>query len=158
MNILTLLQKNEKQHLTFEGTPTVQQVLENAKIFTQHPCGGIGKCGKCAIEIIGNISQPDEAELLAGCRLSCRTKLYGDALVTLKNQTASASLIAEGFSENIAPIASPSKTITNDSALCSAKPSNTKPAALFPVQIGAAVDLGTTTIAFSVYDLIICIG
>ena len=121
MNILTLLQKNKKQHLTFEGTPTVQQVLENAKIFTPHPCGGIGKCGKCAIEIIGNISQPDEAELHAGCRLSCRTKLYGDAVVTLLNQTSSDSLIAEGFSENIAPIVCPSKANSSTSVLYSAE-------------------------------------
>ena len=165
MNTLILLSKKEIQNIVFEGTPTVQQVLEDSGIFMPHPCGGIGKCGKCAIEVIGNISPPDEAELQAGCRLSCRTKLYGDAIVTLKNQPSSASLIAEGFSENITPIVYLPKAPCNTSTLYSAKSGHTKTAMHLSesqnneqglpltTKIGAAVDIGTTTIALSVYDL-----
>lgn len=131
MSTLTVFTTKGKQNIAFDGTPTVQQVLEHAGIFMPHPCGGAGLCGKCTIEILGNVSQPDETEFNAGCRLSCRTKLYGDAIVTLKNRALSASdlIIAEGFNENIAPADCPA------------------------VSIGAAVDIGTTTVALSVYDL-----
>ena len=128
MGTLTVFTAKGKQNISFEGTPTVQQVLERSGISMAHPCGGTGKCGKCAIDVIGNVSLPDEAERSAGCRLSCRTRLYGDAIVMLKEHSDS-SLIAEGFDENITPtVNSADKT-------------------------GAAVDIGTTTIALSVYDL-----
>ncbi|MBQ8633721.1 MAG: DUF4445 domain-containing protein [Lachnospiraceae bacterium] len=128
MGTLTVFTAKGKQNISFEGTPTVQHVLERSGISMAHPCGGTGKCGKCAIEVIGNVSLPDESERLAGCRLSCRTKLYGDAIVTLKEQ-GNPSLMAEGFEENIKPIEN------------------------FNYKTGAAVDIGTTTIALSVYDL-----
>ena len=127
MSTLTIFTASGKQNIVFDGTPTVQLVLEQAGISVPHPCGGTGKCGKCAIEILGNVSQPDEAERNAGCRLSCRTRLHGDAIVTLKN--TSVSLVAEVSENNIVPAGN-----TSDA-------------------VGAAVDIGTTTIALSVYDL-----
>ena len=131
MGTLTVFTSNGKQNIAFEGTPTIQQVLEFSGISMPHPCGGTGICGKCAIEVLGDVSLPDEAELNAGCRLSCRTRLYGDAIVTLKALTDTSSVIAEGFTENIIP---------SDSCNSAGK-------------TGAAVDIGTTTIALSVYDL-----
>ena len=128
MGTLTVFTAKGKQNIAFDGTPTVQQILERAGISMAHPCGGAGICGKCTITVIGQVSLPDETERSAGCRLSCRTKLYGDAIVTLKEQTNS-SLIAEGFDENIKPIENPDN------------------------KFGAAVDIGTTTIALSMYDL-----
>lgn len=128
MGTLTVFTTTGKQNISFEGTPTVQQVLERAGISMAHPCGGAGTCGKCAVNVIGSVSLPDEAERSAGFRLSCRTRLYGDAIVTLKEQTNS-SLIAEGFEENIKPTENPDN------------------------KFGAAVDIGTTTIALSIYDL-----
>ena len=131
MGRLTVFTAKGKQNIAFEGTPTVQQVLEQAGISMPHPCGGVGKCGKCTIEVLGDVSLPDEAERAAGCRLSCRTRLYGDAIVTLKNLALSSSglIVAENYKENIEP--------ATGMADC----------------IGAAVDIGTTTIALSVYDL-----
>lgn len=131
MHTLTVYDRSVKYELSFEGTPTVQQILETSGISMPHPCGGAGRCGKCAIDAIGKISLPDEAELAAGCRLSCRTRLYGNAVITIKNPAASAtaSLLAEGFADTIKPCDCPQETI------------------------GAAVDIGTTTIALSVYNL-----
>ena len=128
MGTLIVFTATGKQNIAFEGTPTVQQVLERAGISMAHPCGGAGTCGKCAVNVIGSVSLPDEAERSAGYRLSCRTRLFGDAIVTLKEQSSS-SLMAEGFEENIKPIDN------------------------FIYKTGAAVDIGTTTIALSVYDL-----
>jgi len=132
MYTLTVFIGTMKYQFPFEGTPTVQQILAENGISLPHPCGGTGMCGKCSIDAIGNLSLPDERELAHGCRLSCRTKLYGDAIVTLKSNTLSLknTLIAEGFSENIAP----SSVYTSET-------------------IGAAVDIGTTSVALSVYDL-----
>lgn len=131
MYTLTVFDGKTKYSLAFDGTPTVQQVLEANGITIPHPCGGAGKCGKCAVEVLGKVSLPDEAERLAGCRLSCRTRLYGDAIVTIKNRALSASdlVVAENFAENIEPAVCPSE------------------------KNGAAVDIGTTTVALSVYDL-----
>lgn len=127
MYTLTIFNGASKYEITFNEITTVQQLLETSGISMPHPCGGAGKCGKCAIEAIGSVSMPDSAELAAGCRLSCRTRVFGNAIVTLKN-TSSASLLAEGFTDDIKPC-SDSKEI-----------------------IGAAVDIGTTTVALSVYD------
>lgn len=132
MHTLTVFNGSTKYQITFDSTPTVQQVLESAGVFLPHPCGGLGRCGKCAIEVIGSISLPDDAELSAGCRLSCRTRLYGNAVVTLKDFSSFSenTLIAEGFSEDITPFSGYSNGT-----------------------IGVAIDIGTTTIAMSVYDL-----
>lgn len=127
MYTLTVFSGTTKYELAFNETTTVQQLLEKSGISMPHPCGGHGRCGKCTIEAVGTISLPDDAELAAGCRLSCRTKLFGNAVVTLKNPTS--SFIAEGFTANIKPC-------------CNSQGG-----------IGAAVDIGTTTVALSIYDL-----
>ncbi len=124
MNILTVSYEDRKYILDFEGTPTVHEVLEENGIAMPHPCAGKGQCGKCAIEITGDVSAPDEREVALGCRLSCRARLYGDASVLLR---ADDGLIAEGSAQSICG---------NSEEL-----------------IGAAVDIGTTTVALSVYDL-----
>lgn len=126
MPAVTISSGNLTYTATFEGTPTVREVLEQNGITMPHPCGGSGRCGKCVIEVSGDISTPDEKELAFGCRLSCRTKLYGDAVVTL---CADTRLSAEGSAQRIQGAHQPEACI------------------------GAAVDIGTTTVALSVYDL-----
>ncbi|MBQ7945007.1 MAG: DUF4445 domain-containing protein [Lachnospiraceae bacterium] len=123
---LIVLDENKKHTLEFEGTPTVQEVLEHHGIVMPHPCGGAGRCGKCVIEILGAISEPDEKENILGCRLSCRTRLYGDAKAVL---CADKEVRAEGSTQSI-------KALTNNEKI-----------------YGAAVDIGTTTVALSVYHL-----
>ena len=124
---LTVLGNGKKHILEFDGNPTVQQVLERHGISMSHPCGGKGVCGKCAIEILGAISEPDERELENGHRLSCRTRLFGDAQAILK---ADSNLFVESAVESI-------QVQTEDTG----------------ARIGAAVDIGTTTVVLSVYDL-----
>ena len=126
MHTLTIINGKSSYNVQFEGSPTVQQVLESALISAPHPCGGNGRCGKCLIEIHGDISTPDEREIACNHRLSCRTRLYGDAVVTL---IADTNLQIESTTAHIMP------SKTSD------------------VVIGAAVDIGTTTVVLSVYDL-----
>ena len=126
MHTVTILFENQTYTAAFEGTPTVREVLEQNGISAPHPCGGSGRCGKCAIEISGDASAPDEKELAFGRRLSCRARLCGDAVVTL---CADTQLSAEGSAQNIRGIGDTESSV------------------------GAAVDIGTTTVALSVYDL-----
>ena len=96
-------------------------------------CGGHGKCGKCRVICRGALSAPSGAEIAAlsadelssGVRLSCMTRILGDCVV---------NTIAAGKSE-----------IETDGDL----PEIT----LSPVfkKYGAAVDIGTTTVALRLY-------
>ena len=94
------------------------------------PCGGAGRCGKCCILAQGALSLPDTAELSLlgssfseGYRLACRTRLLGDAAITLQNHGNTQPVIQE----------------------CGAMP----PFPLDPLftRYGASVDIGTTTLA-----------
>ena len=99
------------------------------------PCGGAGRCGKCCILAQGALSLPDTAELSLlgssfseGYRLACRTRLLGDAAITLQNHGNTQPVIQE----------------------CGAMP----PFPLDPLftRYGASVDIGTTTLAARLYD------
>ncbi len=101
----------------------------------EKPCGGHGKCGKCKVWAKGKLSPPSAAErelltneeLAAGIRLSCCTFAEGDAEVKNVASDSDAQIVTAG------------KRIGFD---------------LNPifVQYGAAIDIGTTTLAARLYD------
>ena len=126
---LTVLAGKDRRIVTFDAAekPTVQTVLEAAGVAQPHPCGGRGVCGKCRVGLSGAVSLPDAAETAAGCRLSCRAKLLGDAVCTL-------------FGEG---------NMAVETALFGL------PTVLHPMagDLGAAVDIGTTTLALALVDL-----
>lgn len=125
---LTIWQGGKARKVSFEGTPLLDTVLREAGIYTPHPCGGRGTCGKCAVQLAGAVSAPNAAEEKAGVRLSCQAVLLGDAVVTL-------------------PDAESDQQIETDIG--------EKTGVLRPMEgkLGAAVDIGTTTIAVKLYDL-----
>lgn len=125
---LIVSEGKKEYRFIFTGTPTLKQVLEENGVHMPHPCGGRGSCGKCAVRIEGEISPPDAREEAFSCRLSCRTRLYGNAKVWLEND---GRIKAEGSKEDL--------LITLEKAQ--------------EAGIGAAVDIGTTTVAMSLYDL-----
>ena len=106
----------------------LEAALAAMGIASDHPCGGRGVCGKCAVEARGQLSAPVDAELLAGCRLSCQVTLLGDAEVVLPEARAMAQIQLDAASEAI-------RGTPRDG------------------RIGAAVDIGTTTVALKRYDL-----
>lgn len=125
---LTLWQNGKCRKLYFEGERLLDDVLHENGIYTAHPCGGWGSCGKCAVELRGEVSEPNDAERRAGMRLSCQAVLLGDAEVILPD-AAVGHRIETATAEHIA--------------------------ALHPMEgsFGAAVDIGTTTIAVKAYEL-----
>ena len=102
------------------------------------PCGGHGKCGKCRVTVTGAVSAPTEDErrvltsdeLANGIRLACRASALGDCTVTTAEQGRGQIVTHGAFPASMADAAlSPAFTVC-----------------------GAAIDIGTTTLAARLYD------
>ena len=132
---LVIWQNGKSRVVRFDGTPVLDAVLHGENIYTPHPCGGRGSCGKCAVELSGAVSEPNDFEKRAGMRLSCQAVLLGDAVALLPDEKQDQQI----------------ETSTGE-----------MPDVLCPMEgrIGAAVDIGTTTVAVKAYDLATgaCIG
>ncbi|NUP99228.1 MAG: 2Fe-2S iron-sulfur cluster binding domain-containing protein [Armatimonadetes bacterium] len=69
-----------------EAGATLQRAAIAAGVPFELPCGGLGQCGQCRVEIIRGRQEPeaDERRLLtrdqlaAGIRLACRQRVHGD--------------------------------------------------------------------------------
>ncbi len=121
--------KLNNQTLTFTPPQPLSALLEQAGLSHAHPCGGRGVCGKCAVEIEGELSPLTPAEQKAGTRLSCQTQVLGDAVMTY--QTASHIQIEGGAAAS---------STSSDNAASIFRP------------LAAAIDIGTTTVVAEVYD------
>ena len=128
MSVLTLIHNGVSRQISFTQPQNLHAVLSRAGILFDHPCGGRGTCGKCAVKVEGAISQPNDAEIQAGTRLSCQLILMGDATVWLTD-------------------AGPMEQIQVDGSLIRSARSP------MAGQYGAAVDIGTTTVVLSLYNL-----
>ena len=83
MSTLTIYQNGTSRRLEFVPPQPLDALLQQADCPLQHPCGGRGQCGKCAVELRGKVSEPSAQERLRGLRLSCQAVILGDAVVTL---------------------------------------------------------------------------
>jgi uncharacterized 2Fe-2S/4Fe-4S cluster protein (DUF4445 family) len=110
------------------------------------PCGGLGACGGCAVSVSGDVDEPgcDERTLLSrealesDVRLACRARVRGDVTVRPLRAVPPAELrVVE----------------SGDLREISVEPPERRgvfgPAPL----LGAAVDVGTTTVVVSLVDL-----
>ncbi|MBQ9150934.1 MAG: DUF4445 domain-containing protein [Clostridia bacterium] len=136
--------ENQKVTVTLNGIPHTCSLgtslgdLLPALGVGHMPCGGHGKCGKCRVTVIGTVSNPTEDErrvltadeLAQGVRLACRVTVLGDCSVIATEQGRG-------------------QIITNGSF-----PASMGKRPLNPVftQYGAAIDIGTTTLAARLYD------
>lgn len=128
MATLTIRQGHRISRLTFCAPAPLHDLLAQCNASVAQPCGGRGVCGKCAVMLEGDVSVPNAAELRCGTRLACQVVIQGDAEVTLPVALEMAQ-IAGGTAADLAP-ASP-----------------------MPWRYGAAVDIGTTTLALLLYDM-----
>ena len=129
-------------HLTAEGRAVRLSVPESALLSEilrdrgqapAMPCAGRGRCGKCRVTASGALSAPSPAErahltreeLDRGVRLACCTRVEGDCRVALSS-AAHSQICLEGVMDAVT---------------------------LRPRfrAFGAAVDIGTTTLAASLY-------
>ena len=128
MATLTIHQGQQSIHFPFEPPMPLSQLLAMADASVAQPCGGRGICGKCAVALTGNVSTPSHAETSLGVRLACQAVVTGDAQVILPTKHAMSQI--EGGNSIDLPCTTP-----------------------MPGHFGAAVDIGTTTIAILLYDL-----
>lgn len=125
---LKVTRGNTKAVFTFEPGIRLSEVLRAHGIDLLQPCGGRGVCGKCAVMLDGQVSPPGPAEQKSGNRLACQAVLTGDAEVILPEERAMEQIEMGGHTRLF-------------------------PNAPMPGRYGAAVDIGTTTIVLSLYDL-----
>ena len=128
MPTLTIHRGSQTASVTFTGPEKLSALLDRAGYSPAHPCGGRGVCGKCAVMLTGSISASNAAEERCGTRLSCQAVVLGDAEVILPLSHAMAQI--EGGSR---------RTLI--------------PGHTMPGHYGAAIDIGTTTLALQLYDL-----
>ena len=128
MPTLTIYQGARTVTVAFDAPQPLSALLARAELSLAQPCGGRGVCGKCAVLLTGAVSQPNAAETRCGARLSCQAVVEGDAEVILP-QSQAVTQIETGSSAELQPI---------------------QP---MPGRFGAAVDIGTTTLALRLYDL-----
>ncbi len=70
---------------------TVLEALENQPVELDSDCGGLGKCGKCKVQVITALGPPgpqerellSEGELARGMRLACRIRMQKDLMINL---------------------------------------------------------------------------
>lgn len=119
--------------ISVEEETLVRDCLKTAKMAM--PCGGRGICGKCKVTVTGAVSPLTDAEkdLLTqtdidnGARLACYTRIWGDCA------------IQPLMSEVVQIQTSAHSVVTADAAR--------------PFRFGVAIDVGTTTVAASLYDV-----
>lgn len=128
MSKLKIIKNGHSQEVFFDGEVALDTILNSAGITIPHPCSGRGNCGKCAVELFGSVSEPNEIEKRFGNRLSCQTTLLGDATIILPNDD-SYMQIESGTAKT---------------------PSELNP---MPGKFGCAVDIGTTTVVVKAYEL-----
>ena len=73
-----------------EGS-TIREAAAAAGLPLRAPCGGQGRCGKCAVQAVVGLDSPTAVEtrlfsaeeLPAGWRLACQARVIGDAEVNV---------------------------------------------------------------------------
>lgn len=95
-DLVTILIQPDGTRVAVAPGTLVSDVTHEADIDLHLPCAGRGTCGKCRFTVIsGSVSDPsateidalNEAELAAGIRLACQTRVLGDAVVSVPVST-----------------------------------------------------------------------
>jgi len=68
---------------------TILEALQKTEVELEGDCGGLGKCGKCKVQVLSSLGPPsmegrellEEGEIRQGVRLACRTKLKKDLTI-----------------------------------------------------------------------------
>lgn len=90
--ILKLPQLNKSIEIN-NNDDNLLNILRQNEILLYSPCGGNGTCGKCKVQVTGNINEITEEEkkylskeeISRGIRLACKTYILGEAKVYLSD-------------------------------------------------------------------------
>jgi uncharacterized 2Fe-2S/4Fe-4S cluster protein (DUF4445 family) len=140
---LTLITDDISQEIPFSNESTAHELLEAAGLGIRSGCRGNGACGLCLVQIAaGNANLPTKNERLIlspeqierGIRLACQLVPENDLCIRIVNAAPKSGW------RNLGP--------------CPFTPSNPSTGVKFPkIAYGLAVDLGTTHISLSLWDL-----
>ena len=132
MATITYLERGRVLSIPAQSGDSLLSALQGAGITAlDAPCGGNGTCGKCLVRVSGDVEPPsdDERSRLPegdGLRLACRCIVQGNCTVSPADAISGAVVASEGQ------------------------------ALSFPLSpregLGAAVDIGTTTVVLYLYD------
>ena len=139
---------------------TLYDILVRNGAKLQASCGGSGHCGKCGVTVVKGtktVSKQDQAffskeELAAGKRLSCCLKLQQDTEVLLES-FLNASILTEYTGTDISPISETGHTQKNSPSSETGLTSEKSEVADNKTAVGAAIDIGTTTIVWQAVNL-----
>ena len=126
---------------------TLHAAAAAAGVHLVAPCGGLGRCGSCRVRATGAVRSPDASEIealgtaaRAGTRLACRARVQASGEVVVEVMEAPGIIRAQIASVGPEP----------QVELPKARGVVTRAGA---TPLGAAVDIGTTTIAVRLHDL-----
>ena len=151
MPFLSVSQQGGMCHILFKAGSSVKEILDSTAIKVRSSCGGIGTCGLCTVRVEeGFVNQPTANELNRlgqkriekGLRLACQVRLLNDVRITVENQPLRP--MWQILNENGSP--SPRRGISGSG-------SNARGQLRTGGGYGVAVDLGTTHIRLSVWNL-----
>ncbi|GHU65098.1 hypothetical protein FACS1894184_00220 [Clostridia bacterium] len=134
MSTLTVRGSGAVSLITFDPPVRLLDLLRDNGLPMHAPCGGMKRCNQCAVHVLGDLSEPDEVEAAlikpeSSIRYACRAYALGDVTVlTDDSSDKSASIQIDGVT--------PPFTVSNELG-----------------GFGAAVDIGTTTVAAYLYDM-----
>ena len=85
---VTVLMDGRETVIPAQTGETILEALARAGIAVSAPCGGFGRCRKCAVRATGELACEDGARLDGQTVLACRTRLTGDARVRVSESKA----------------------------------------------------------------------
>lgn len=143
---LTIRINNASRALVAEKDTLLSRVLQQNGIPFDTPCGGYGTCGKCRVTYLSTPPVPTPADkknipreiLNEGVRLACQHVLTGNTRIHIDSGLSGKALhiLSDGIDldRGLNPDISGSYSVRNP--------------------LGLAVDIGTTTLVVTLYDLI----
>jgi uncharacterized 2Fe-2S/4Fe-4S cluster protein (DUF4445 family) len=147
MPLLTVTHKGEERLISFRQGSTVREILDAADIRLQSACGGAGVCGLCLIKIDeGSVESPTAREMekipperiRRGIRLACQCTPVHDVGISIRNVPPRSSwrcLSEAEYYPVVLPECAASSLLEHRN------------------RYGVAVDLGTTHVRLSLWDL-----
>lgn len=85
---VTVLMDGGETVIPAQTGETILEALARAGVAVSAPCGGLGRCRKCAVRATGEFACEDGARLDGQTVLACRTRLTGDARVRVSESKA----------------------------------------------------------------------
>lgn len=85
---VTVLMDGRETVIPAQTGETILEALARAGVAVSAPCGGLGRCRKCAVRATGEFACEDGARLDGQTVLACRTRLAGDARVRVSESKA----------------------------------------------------------------------